>query len=278
MKEKFEIEKELKFNSNIAEVTSISLEEKHDFKDGVLKGYFIVSGEYKIHQISLNKEKFNFKIPFELPIKNDVDENTLEVEVSNFIYDADTDSLFVTINYEVSGDRKDILLFDDEENLEEFLKSREVEIIMGDTIDAIDDTLLNVEVDDKEINEVLNNAEAEIVDKKEEIIEMYMDCNDREKKEEVSEEVFDNIKENDDECFEFKDERNVEKAKADLLESVSLSDENYITYKIHIVKSDDTIDAILSKYNMSLEELKEYNEISTLQLGDKLIIPIINEQ
>ena len=38
-----------------------SLEEKHVVVEGKLVGNFIVSGEYKIHEISLNKEKFNFK-------------------------------------------------------------------------------------------------------------------------------------------------------------------------------------------------------------------------
>ena len=33
MKENFEIEKELKFNNNLYEILSISLEEKHEIKD-----------------------------------------------------------------------------------------------------------------------------------------------------------------------------------------------------------------------------------------------------
>lgn len=252
MKENFEIEKELQFNSNIAEITSISLEEKHEIKEGNLCGNFIVSGEYKIHEISLNKEKFSFKIPFKLPIKSDIDEKTIELEVTDFTYDTDNESLFVTISYEMSGDRKDILLFDDEENLEEFLKSREVEIIMDDVTNEIDDVL---EDDQKVLDnfEDKNNVEIEIPNIKEDTgIEPLVipDIN----------------------------VRNIEESKEKLLNSVNVSDDNYITYQIHIVKSEDTMESILAKYQMSLDELKEYNEFENLKLGDKLIIPIINEE
>lgn len=255
MRENYEIEKELKFTSNIAEVTSISLEEKHEMKDNVLKGNFIVSGEYKIHEISLNKEKFNFKIPFEQKIKEDIDLNTLELEITNFTYDTDMDSLFATINYEISGDRQDILLFDDEENLEEFLKSREVELIMDDTIKSIDDALEN---NDNDIEDV------EIIRKMDEIIDENSALT-KENNVEVTKEEKEEI-------------RNIDESKQQLLNSVNVSDDQYITYQIHIVKSDDTLENILIKYNMTLEELKEYNEFNVLQLGDKLIIPVINEK
>lgn len=253
MRENYEIEKELKFSNNIAEVTSISLEEKHEVDNG-LKGNFIVSGEYKIHEISLNKEKFSFKIPFECDVKNDIDKNTVEMEVTDFTYDTDGDTLYVTISYEVTGDRKDILLFDDEENLEEFLKSREVEIIMDDTVNKIDETLNKTkEESDEETDEVIRELD-EILDESDEDVDVH---------EEVDRDEF---------------KRNIEESKQELLNSVNVSDDNYITYQIHIVKSEDTLESILVKYNMTLDELKEYNEFNNLQLGDKLIIPVVNEE
>jgi LysM repeat protein len=72
-------------------------------------------------------------------------------------------------------------------------------------------------------------------------------------------------------------ETNMEAAKENLLNSVKVEDDNYITYQIHIVKETDSIESILVKYNMSLDELKEYNDFTNLSLGMKLIIPIVNE-
>lgn len=266
MKENFEIEKELKFNSNLAEVLSISLEEKHEVENNKLIGHFIVSGEYKIHEISLNKEKFNFKIPYEHEITSDIDENTLNVEISNFIYDSDKESLYVTIDYEVVGDRKDILLFDDEENLEEFLKSREVEVIMDEVIDEIDESL---EKNIEEIKEekVIKDLEAMIEENNDIVVEKIEKKSEKESEE--NREV--------DESLE-PETRNMEDAKKELLNSVNVGDDNFITYQIHIVKETDTLETILVKYKMSLDELKEYNEFNNLSLGMKLIIPIVNEE
>lgn len=270
MRENFEIEKELKFSNNIAEITSISLEERHEVQDDKLVGNFIVSGEYKIHEISLNKEKFNFKIPYEYDIKSDVEENSLDLEITNFVYDSDNDSLFVTIDYDLCGDRKDILLFDDKEDLDEFLKSREVELIIDDVNEEIDRTSLDTlapqeeELDHEETKDDLSNACVEEVKEEEK------------QNEEEMKEFIESVKDvsNVDDVVS----RNIEESKEQLLNSVKVNDDNYITYKVHIVKQEDTLESILVKYSITLDELKEYNDFNVLTLGDKLLIPIINEE
>lgn len=47
----------------------------------------------------------------------------------------------------------------------------------------------------------------------------------------------------------------------------------YVTYKIYIVKEEDTVDVILKKYNLNREVLEEYNDLNDLKVGDKIIIP-----
>ena len=49
--------------------------------------------------------------------------------------------------------------------------------------------------------------------------------------------------------------------------------ETYATYKVYTVMDTDTIDGIISKYNISKELLREYNNIEDIKSGDKLIIP-----
>ena len=50
-----------------------------------------------------------------------------------------------------------------------------------------------------------------------------------------------------------------------------------MTYHIHEMKETDTVESICLKYNTSDSILGEYNDLSTLTLGDKIIIPEINE-
>ena len=54
-------------------------------------------------------------------------------------------------------------------------------------------------------------------------------------------------------------------------------DETYNTYKICIVRENDTLEEILEKYNTTKETLELYNDISEIKLGDKIIIPITYE-
>ena len=53
--------------------------------------------------------------------------------------------------------------------------------------------------------------------------------------------------------------------------------ETYSTYYVYIVKEEDNIDKILNKYDITKEELESYNDISNINVGDKLIIPKCNE-
>jgi len=58
-----------------------------------------------------------------------------------------------------------------------------------------------------------------------------------------------------------------------LFSQISNDNEVYVTYNVVIVRDGDTIDSIIEKYNVKEDDLKKYNDLSNLQLGDKLIIP-----
>ena len=51
--------------------------------------------------------------------------------------------------------------------------------------------------------------------------------------------------------------------------------EDYSTYHVYIVREGDTIESIMNNYAITRELLNEYNDLSELKLGDKLIIPQI---
>ena len=59
----------------------------------------------------------------------------------------------------------------------------------------------------------------------------------------------------------------------------NLDDENdrYGTFIVYIVRQNETINSIIEKYHTTVEELEKYNDLKEINLGTKLIIPLINE-
>lgn len=74
-------------------------------------------------------------------------------------------------------------------------------------------------------------------------------------------------------------EKNIEEEKnsVDIIKNSNIK-EDYITYHIHIVKVNETIDQLASLYKISKEKLMELNDINNIEVGDKIIIPDLDEQ
>lgn len=49
--------------------------------------------------------------------------------------------------------------------------------------------------------------------------------------------------------------------------------ESYCVYKVHIVTENDTTESIIQSYGVSRELLADYNDLSDIKLGDKIIVP-----
>lgn len=84
---------------------------------------------------------------------------------------------------------------------------------------------------------------------------------------------------------EEKDEEIMDEKRINDIENVSeevniLNDnikEDYITYHVHIVKINETIESISQDFKIDKDKLLELNDINTVQVGDKIIIPDLNE-
>ena len=238
MKENLKIEKELLFKNNIKDITSISLDNDYKINKQQITGNFIINGEYKIHEISINKEKFNFKIPYSYDINNDIDTSTVKVDITNFTYDYKKDELLVNIEYKITGDRKDVLLFDDEESLDDFLKRNEVEVI-SDRIDNI-----KKEIDEENNNEPKkDNEENKVLETKKDEIRVNTDT------------------------------ENETVTEKDIINNINNVQDKFITYKVYKLKETDTLESIVMKYHTTIDELKEYNDLSNIKINDKIIIP-----
>lgn len=260
MKENLKIEKELLFKNNIKDITSISLDNDYKINKQQITGNFIINGEYKIHEISINKEKFNFKIPYSYEINNDIDTSTVKVDITNFTYDYKKDELLVNIEYKITGDRKDVLLFDDEESLDDFLKRNEVEVI-SDRIDNI-----KKEIDEANNKELKKENDDEKEDKNEKI-EIKESTSDEINKEEKD---LENMKE---EIRANSDTENESVTEKDIINNINNVQDKFITYKVYKLKETDTLESIVMKYHTTIDELKEYNDLSNIKINDKIIIP-----
>lgn len=255
MKDNKHIEKELLFKNNIIDITSISLDSNYKIEGNKIVGNFIIDGEYKIHEVSINKEKFDFKIPFSYEISDDIDNNTIKVDITNFVYDYKKDELIVNIDYEITGDKKSILLFDDEESLDEFLSKREVEVVdtrINDIKDSIDKKEEINSIDKEDRKSIDKIEDKELIDKKQ---ELSLDDTREDKNIKI-----DTIKE-------------INKVETDnIINSINNSD-NFITYKIYKIHENETLESIVIKYHTTIDDLKEYNDLNNLNIGDKIIIP-----
>ena len=52
--------------------------------------------------------------------------------------------------------------------------------------------------------------------------------------------------------------------------------ETYATYKIYIVRENDSLETILEKYDTTEDILSMYNDLKELKIGDKIMIPSQN--
>lgn len=263
MKENKCIEKELLFKNNIKEITSISLDSEYKIDKKNISGNFLISGDYKIHEVSINRENFNYKIPFKHELDNDIEEESVKLEITNFEYDYKKDELMVKIEYDILGDRKDVLIFEDEESLEDFLTKREIEVI--DTrVEEINEYLNNEENIENKIDEVDNE---EALRNKEEIIELPKDI--EKDNEEFEKNLNIDIKPINKEVIE---EREIIKTN-EIINNVGTIEDSYVTYKVYTINPNETLESLVIKHKTTIDELKEYNDLSNLNINDKIIIP-----
>jgi LysM repeat protein len=80
------------------------------------------------------------------------------------------------------------------------------------------------------------------------------------------------IKEDEEKLVNAKEEIETKNSIMNLTSKVKDSKET-VSYKVYIVRENDNVDNIAAKYNVTLNDLMDYNDINTISIGDKLIIP-----
>lgn len=236
MNQVYILDRDFLFKSKIYEITSISVEQNFEVNASNIYGDFIVSGSYRLHEISINKEDFSFKVPFKHELPSNINLDTVKLDISDFNYNFNNlDELSVHIEYIVTAE-EGVKVFESEDKLDDFLneqKKQDVDIIdlRSTPIDLPNEIMMPIAKDEKESS--TDNKEVNIT---------------------PNENKQDKIDENM------------------IINSINGEDE-YVLYHVHTVGISDSIESITKKYNISVNTLKEYNTFDTLELNMKLIIP-----
>ena len=233
MKNIIPFKKEVNFKTNISEITSISLENTLNLKDNSVIGDFIISGEYKVSDNSTTVEPFEIKLPFEIEIDDRYETNKAIVDIDDFYYEILNDNI-LSISIDVLIDHLC------EKQIVEELKDVTPQRTILPNIESEEDNMDKEEIKEAIIDE--RCIEAEEVEKTEE------------SKDNESEEI-------------------IEQKINSIFNSSSFENDIYVTYNVFIIREGDTLESIMEKYNITEDELKKYNDLSNLKLGDKLIIP-----
>ena len=216
-------EKKLKFEGNIKEIVSISLEHEVTQNTDEVLGNFIISGTYKEHELSVNTEDFKFVVPFSVELDKKIDKDSFEFWIDNFTYDIEGSEMLVKIDYAMSADE---------------IKEEESERTTEEPVDLI-----------------VPLKEEEPIEEKEETKEERIEIPEPE---------------------ETKEEIPLERIDTGVISGLETEDD-YMMYKIHIVKEEETLESICQNHNIDKDELLKLNDINDVTQGDKLIIPYPNE-
>ena len=212
MKQLVPFTKDIKFNTKIYEITSISLENTFTIEeDNTVNGEFIVSGEYKMNDSSINTEPFIYSLPFDIDLDKDYETEKIKVDIDDFNFEIINESILRA-------------------NIKILIQATKKEEITPDVI--------------------IETRKEEKEDNMEEEINLF------EEKEEITPVI--------------KEEINISNLESD--------NEEFVSYFVHIVRENDTLESICTKYGVTDEDLKEYNNIDEITLGNKIIVPYISEK
>lgn len=274
MKQVIPYVKEIVFKTNIASITSISLEHEEKIFDGEIAGDFIIFGDYKLHNDTTETEMFKYRLPFTTILPDNIKKDTIKVDIEDFVYEQiEDDVIKVNIDFSIYGD---------EEYQEEVEEGREE--TDGDVKEGIDWDLYEDDSEETSSDDEITREIEEFLASKEDIIEDDVKKENKEEKKEDIEPMEDDrdlisiddmmLDPNEVQVDTLELQENKEEVLQEVKTEIKSEEKNeYVMYHIHIVKESETIEQIINMYGTNIELVKEYNEIEKIKTGDKLIIP-----
>ena len=240
--------KDIKFNTKIYEITSISLEHNLTIEENnLVSGEFIISGEYKITDSSINSQPFIYGLPFDITLDTKYDMDRIKIDIDDFKFEIVNEEI-LRVNIDVLIEGIEFVEIEEEKEISEEIKPDLVIDSRSNSKEEIDRFNIFENMLKKEDTTMNNDSSDLFLQKDENIVKVNK-----------SEDFIDN-------------EMN------SIFNNFSEKDEKFVSYYVHIVRENDNIDTICLKYGVSVEKIKEYNNIDQIALGSKIIIPyIVNE-
>ena len=242
MKKVISFDKTLEFKTMVGEVTSISIDPQLDFsEDGSVSGELIIAGKYKLTSASRLEDDFSFRVPVEIVLTENLEEDTREVRLDDFRYDLLDDALVCHID----------LLIEGVEKIEEDVREQEVDVDSSSELINRDEALENAT--DNFLDPAVVEEQVIVSNNQEKSMQQMNVEQELEKNAEQQENV------------------------TSLFSSFKDSDETFATYSVYIVRENDTVESIMKQYQVNRENLEEYNDLSSIAVGSKIIIPKVYE-
>lgn len=281
--------------------------------ESTVSGELVVSGKYKLTAASRLEDDFLFHLPIEIVLTERLDSKTRNVTIEDFRYEVeDNDILLCHIDLLVEGVEiiDDIESDSSDSDIRETTGSSASEIVDSSHDAGIKSELSEEELRPVEATDIVTPIESTFstpaVSNQRE--ESFMDivpaissnASDKSIDVDVDISVNNNVTDTADtntnvntntninssaiansssnamiETADTKDLKDQDESDGvgSLFSSFKDSDETFATYSVYIFRANDTIEMIMDKYQVTKEELESYNDLSSLTIGSKVIIP-----
>lgn len=281
MKKVVPFTKTITFKTMIAEITDIEVTHNLSLKDDYeIEGDILVDGTYKMTDASQIEEEFHYKLPFMIDIDPKYNLEDLEITIGDFYFEIiNEEDLKINVEIDMDGieEKKEelvktvtkISLDSDTEVLEVEETNNEELLVRNDEQDEIpipielENANHKLELPSQNINP-LDKLALEIeedikneVSMSETVHKQTMFENDNTQKEEIT-----------------TTPSNV----SSIFSSLASNEETFSTYYVYIVRDTDTVESIIDKYKTTRDELQNYNDLTDVKVGSKLIIPCTNNE
>ncbi len=278
MKKVVPFTKTISFRTMIAEITDIevnhtlALNENHE-----VVGDILVDGKYKMTDASQIEEEFHYKLPFTIDIDERYNLDNLEIIISDFYFEIiNEEDLKINVEIEMDGIEENRL-----PKLEEKKNSlEEVSEVLDTEEDFVrnkeDDILIPVEIEEKK--EKLEVPQDNPLHKLAEEIKKDILTEDIPLVEVTKQEAKKEIKKETTSVKQEKDNNTSSTNMSSIFSSLASSEETFSTYYVYMVRETDTIESIIDKYQTTKEELQNYNDLTNVKVGSKLIIPCASNE
>lgn len=278
MKKVVPFTKTISFRTMIAEITDIevnhtlALNENHE-----VVGDILVDGKYKMTDASQIEEEFHYKLPFTIDIDEKYNLDNLEIIISDFYFEIiNEEDLKINVEIEMDGIEENKL-----PKLEEKRNSlEEVSEVLDTEEDLVrnkeDDILIPVEIEEKK--EKLEVPQDNPLHKLAEEIKKDILTEDIPLVEVTKQEAKKEIKKETTSVKQEKDNNTSSNNMSSIFSSLASSEETFSTYYVYMVRETDTIESIIEKYQTTKEELQNYNDLTNVKVGSKLIIPCASRE